>query len=230
MKSIGKHIWAHEDSMPLGGLKLRLRMTVVQYRDGSLWVHSPTKLSDELKSAVDELGRVAYIVGASNGHNLSLAQWQDAYPDAELHVSTGIPDRVQLKSPILLNSANENPWQGELTLATMPSTPMFNETVFLHHPSNSLIVTDLIQNHDASKPTGFGPRLAKSLFGLLGFKGKCVAPPLKMGFMRKDKAEFSAFIEEVNGWNFDKIIVTHGDIIDVDAKEVFATLCERFKV
>lgn len=230
MNKIGEQIWAHEDSMPLAGLPLRLRMTIVKLQGGKLWLHSPTKLSPELKQSIDELGEVAFIVGAGNGHNIWLSMWEDAYPNAELYVSDGIPAKVQLKNPKLISAAGTDIWPADFLQATMPSVPLFDETVFLHRASQSLIVTDIIQHYDSHLPQKLTARIAKSLFGFLGFKGKCVAPPLKMGFVRKNKAAFSAFIEQIKSWEFEQIIVTHGDVIDKDAKQVFADLSQRFLV
>jgi hypothetical protein len=230
MNNIGEQIWAHEDVMLLAGLQLRLRMTIVKLQDGRLWLHSPTKLSPELKQSVDELGEVAFIVGAGNGHNIWLSTWEDAYPAAELYVSDGIPARVQLKNPKLISAANGDIWPADFLQATMPEVPMFDETVFLHHASKSLIVTDIIQHHDEHQPQKLSARIAKSMFGFFGFKGKCVAPPLKMGFVRKNKAAFSTFVEQIKSWDFEQIIVTYGDVIDKNAKQVFADLSQRFLV
>lgn len=226
MKKIGTDLWIHDDEMSLMGTQLRLRMTIVRLSEGDLWIHSPTPLSATLVQEIEQLGNVVYIVGASNGHNSWLCQWHEQYPDAQLHVSAGIPAKVELKSYTVLDGGDL--WQPDLLQAAMPGVPFFNESVFLHTSTKSLIVTDLIQHYDHVMPKGLRARIAKSLFGLLGFKDKCVAPPLKMGFVRKDKAGFVKFIETVKSWDFDKIIVTHGDIIDEDAKDTFNQLCVRF--
>ena len=228
MKQLEHNIWTHEDSMPLAGTKLGLRMTVVKLKDGGLWVHSPTDMTEQLKAQVDELGQVAFIVAASNGHNGWIKMWQSAYPDAQVHVSAGIVDKIGLENYQLLDVTNKNPWADDFTMATMPSVPFFNESVFCHLASKSLIVTDLIQHYQPETVIGIKAKLVKSLFGIIGFKGKCVAPPLKWGFVRKDKPGFSAFIEQINQWDFNKIIVTHGDNIDTDAKATFSQLCQRF--
>ncbi len=70
--------------------------------------------------------------------------------------------------------------------------------------------------------------MSRLLLEPLGFKGICIAPPLKFGFMRKDDAAFRAFIARVVEWDFDRIIVTHGEIITERAKETFAGLMRRF--
>lgn len=229
MIEIANGIWAHEDAMNMMGTKLRLRMMVIKLSSGELWVHSPTRLSAPLQQAVDALGTVKYIVGPSNGHHLSLSQWQTAYPDAQLYLSPGIPKKQpSLKGYQLLDEEFANIWAEDLDRDYMSGVPFFNESVFLHKASQSLIVTDLVQNHSDPRPPGLAGLVTRLLFEPMGFKGICVAPPLKMGFMIKDKQNFVTFLKRVQQWDFQRIIVAHGDIIDVDAKQVFSRLCERF--
>ena len=228
MKKLDENIWTHEDAMSLMGTHLPLRMTIIKLSDDTLWVHSPTQLSAQMKNEVDALGTVSCIVGASNGHNNWLKQWQQAYPQATLYVSAGIPKKLGLADYQLLDESSENIWQDNLVHEYMDGVPFFNESVFLHTSSKSLIVTDFIQNYDDKKPSGLKQILANKLFRLIGFKGTCIAPPLKMGFMIKDKAKFSACIARIQALDFDRIIVAHGDIIDSNAKQVLNDLCQRF--
>lgn len=228
MKEIGKNIWVHDDAMSLAGKQLGLRMTIVKLSNGGLWVHSPTAISPELMEEMEGLGSVSFIVGASNGHNIWLREWQDAFPDAVLYVSGGIPKKLKLTNYQILGESHENIWKEDLAWEFMLGVPFFSESVFLHKKTKSLIVTDLIQNYPDERPSGFSGFMTKYFFETLGFKGTCVAPPLKMGFMIKDKPNFTLFIEKILNWEFERIIVTHGDIIDVNAKQVFANLCERF--
>ncbi|AJR06418.1 DUF4336 domain-containing protein [Photobacterium gaetbulicola] len=229
MRQIGDGIWVHEDSMKMLGTKLGLRMTVIRLSDGRLWVHSPTAISPALKQQIDELGSVCFLVAANNHHSKWLQDWIEAYPDAEVYVSAGIPRKVPLSNYHILQRGMENEWQDDLEWQTMPSVPLFNETVFFHHRSKSLIVTDLVQNYpENTTHNGLAGAMTKYVFEPIGFKGRCVAPPLKMGFTIKDKPAFYRFIQSVQEWDFDKIIVTHGDIIEDDAQTVFANLSSRF--
>ena len=228
MKGIGKNIWVHDDAMSLAGKQLGLRMTIVKLSNGGLWVHSPTALSPELIEEMDELGSVSFIVGASNGHNIWLREWQDAFPDAALYVSGGIPKKLKLTNYQVLGESHENIWEEDLAREFMLGVPFFSESVFLHRMTKSLIVTDLIQNYSDERSPGLDGFVTQYFFEPIGFKGTCVAPPLKIGFMIKDKSNFSLFIERILGWEFERIIVTHGDIIELNAKQVFANLCGRF--
>lgn len=228
LETLGENIWAHQDSMPLGGIQLRLRMTVVKLVCGGLWVHSPTRLSNELQAAIDNIGEVRFIVGPNNGHNLWLNDWQSAYPEAKLYVSPGIVKKITLGEHQLLDEHFDNIWSEDLERQYMPGVSFFDESVFFHKRSKSLLVTDLIQNHSDACPSGFAGLMTKCVFRPLGFKDHCIAPPLKMGFTIKDKAAFKQFIVNIKAWEFDKIVVTHGDVIAKDAQSVFAHLVQRF--
>jgi hypothetical protein len=229
MQRLGDGIWVHEDAMHLGGTQLRLRMTVVLLAGGNLWVHSPTTLTEDLRREIDELGTVGIIVGPNNGHNMWLLDWHAAYPEAELFVSAGIPDRIrELQDYTVLDTSQENIWQQDLDTEYMHGARIFDEWVFLHRKTKSLILTDLIQNHSDERPTGWAGFMTRFILEPIGFKGICVAPPLRLGFVIRDKAAFAAFIEKIRTWDFDRIVVTHGDIIESDAKQVFSDLTQRF--
>ena len=228
MKKISDGIWVHEDSMRLPGKTLRLRMTVLELSDGGLWVHSPTAHSPQLAQKILELGAIKYIVGASNSHNLWIPQWQTAYPDATLYVSSAIPKKLNLSDYKILDGSTENIWKDDLNYEFMAGVPFFDETVFLHRSSKSLIVTDLIQNYSGETAKGLSGLAIKCIYEPIGFKDLCLAPPLRMGFMVKEKEKFAKAIKAIQSWDFDKIIVTHGDIIETNAKQEFAKLCGRF--
>ncbi|WP_076415590.1 DUF4336 domain-containing protein [Shewanella sp. UCD-KL12] len=228
LTQLGEDIWAYEDSMPLGGIQLRLRMTVVKLSCGGLWLHSPIKLTAELQSAIDNLGQVRFLVGPSNGHNIWLNEWKKAYPEAKMYVSAGIPKKIAISNYQLLDEHFDNIWSDDFERQYMPGVGFFNESVFYHKKSKSLLVTDLIQNHSDACPSGFAGVMTKCVFRPLGFKDLCIAPPLKMGFTIKDKPGFTQFIRNIKAWGFDKIVVTHGDVISHDAKAVFERLTQRF--
>ncbi|MCZ6709234.1 MAG: DUF4336 domain-containing protein [Gammaproteobacteria bacterium] len=229
MRQIYDKLWVHEDAMKLGPVVLPLRMTIVQLSNGDLWIHSPTAMSAELKDSVDALGPVAAVLGPSNGHNLWLGEWDSAYPDATTYVSPGIPKKLPtLTDYRIIDAESQARWSDDLQLIALDGAPFFDERVFLHHPSRSLIVTDLVQNHLGREHTGLAKIMTKLVLEPIGFKDICLAPPLRFRFMIKDRPAFVASIKAIQALDFDRIIVTHGDIIEADAKATLARLCERF--
>jgi hypothetical protein len=231
MRQIHDDLWVHEDSMKLGPTDLRLRVTIARLTSGDLWVHSPTALSAELKKAVDDLGPVAAIVAPNNAHNLWLQEWDNAYPDATCYVARGIPKKLPaLGDYRFIDEEAAALWSDDLAVETMDGVPFFDESAFLHRPSKSLIVTDIVQNHRGQEPAGFAKVMTKLVLEPIGFKDICIAPPLKFKFMIKDRPAFLAFINALLGWDFERIIVTHGDIIEEDAQKTLARLFARFNV
>ncbi len=229
LKKVGENLWVHEDTMSLvANTQLRLRMCIAKLADGGLWVHSPTALTPELKAEIATLGMVNFIIGPSNGHHLWIRDWLEVYPNASVHVSAGIPKKVALKNYQILDESHENIWHPDLAHIYLPGASMFSESVFLHKATRSMLVTDLIQNHSDPSPSGLPGFITRFVFEPLGFKGMCVAPPLKLSFIIKDKKGFASAIRKILDWDFERIIVTHGDMIEKNAKQVFSELCERF--
>lgn len=228
MRQLFDDLYVHEDAMRLAGMNLMLRATIVRLASGGLWVHSPTALTDELRRDVDALGEVAFLVAPNNGHNLWFTQWCDAYPSAARWVARGIPKKLPKLAGYTSIDVEKTPWAADLDQAVMEGSPFFDECVFLHRATKSLIVTDLVHNHDLKDQHGLGRLVSVLLFRPLGFKGVCIAPPLKWGFSIKDRVAFRRFIETVRAWDFDRIIVTHGDIVEDRPRERLAELCQRF--
>lgn len=225
MEQIGENIWAREGSMRIMGTNLRLRTTVIKLQSGQLWVYSPTELTNDFRQDLSELGDVAFIIGPANGHNLWLDQWQHAYPNAKLYVSAGIPKKVRLRQYTLLDNSPYSPWPDDLQRQFIAGAPFFSETVFLHRPSRSLLVCDLVQNHCDEQSTSFARFIQRFILQPIGFKDICLAPPLRRGFAIKDKTQLISALKTIQSWDFDRIIVTHGDIIEDNAGETFDQLC-----
>jgi hypothetical protein len=218
MQAVGDGIWVHESAFM--GLRHALRTTFVRMRDGRLWVHSPTALDEALATEVARLGEVGCIVAANNHHHRWLLDWQAAYPRAEVFVSRAVPrKRPALRAHRVIEHTTDPPWRGVLAQAFMAGVPFFDETVFMHPQSGSLIVTDFIQNHLDPEPIGLAARVAVPLFARLGFSSVCLAPPLRLRWLRRDPRAFQAFLAQIAAWPAERIIVTHGRVVEEHAAE-----------
>ena len=67
---VPEKIYIVEYPIHFGGMDLFSRMTLVRLDYGKLWVHSPCQLDAQLKSEIDRLGEVAYILAPGNFHHL----------------------------------------------------------------------------------------------------------------------------------------------------------------
>jgi hypothetical protein len=155
MRLLDPELWVHETAVRSLGMWSPLRTTIVRLPGNRLWVHSPVPLSPALQSELASIGSVAYLVEANNHHHRWLGEWQAAYPDAEVFVAPGLARTLRgLGEHKVLSEDTASCWPGVLSQRFMSGAPLFDETVFLHEPSRSLIVTDLVHNYTSLKPSG----------------------------------------------------------------------------
>jgi len=156
-----------------------------------LWVHSPVGLDEDLISAIDELGTVKHVVSPNYEHVKYAKQWADQYPNANIWGCPGLMERethvrwtgelpFDCRPPTYNDSkattSKENMWDWNeiqplhLNIETNPFTgkPFFNEVLFYHAPSKSLLTTDFYWNYPSS--TGITNEEHESLPG--GSKSK----------------------------------------------------------
>ena len=88
-----------------------------------------------------------------------------------------------------------------------------DEVVFCHRASRTLIVTDLIQRHDADAQPWFW-RIVKGWAGVLGKGG--TARDLRASFRDRDAARRSR--ELIMGWDFENLVISHGACMSGGAK------------
>ncbi|MDH3656217.1 MAG: DUF4336 domain-containing protein [Myxococcales bacterium] len=214
MEQLANDLWAKAAPQSFFGLHLGTRMTVVRLRDGTLLVHSPIAMTPSLKAEVDAIGPIRHIVAPNVAHHLYAGEWTNAYPGALLHGAVGLAKRRRdLAINLELRGEAHADWGSVLATAFLDGT-MLNETVFFHRPSRSLIVADVLENFETSAhwPT----RAYLKLGGIHGKPG--LSLPLRMVFRDKKRARRS--IDEVLSWDFDRIVLAHGDVIESGGRDI----------
>ena len=228
MRKISTRMWVHEDSMPMLGTRVALRMVIVKLSDDALWVWSPTPHNPQIENRVADMGKVGYIVAPSNGHNLFVEAWQSAFSDAGVYVASRIPKkRSGLSGYTLLRDLDAFPWQADLETLPMDGAPFFDEHMFYHARSKTLLVTDFFQNYPGVEYKGFGKIVNKVLFEPIGFKGKCLAPPLRTKLAVKDRDALRASLDRLWDLDIECVVPAHGAIFEQDAKQDIRGLCKR---
>lgn len=213
MQELAHNLWAQHAAQSFFGLHLGTRMTVVRLGDGSLLIHSPIALTPSLKAEVGALGPVRHIVAPNQAHHLYAGEWRDAYPDALLHAAVGLSRRRKdLAIDRELSGDAHADWKSDLETTFLDGT-LLNETVFFHRPSRSLIVADVIENFETSPhwPT-------RTYLKLGGIHGK---PGLSRGLrpIFRDKKRARRSIDEILSWDFDRIVLAHGDMIETGGRD-----------
>ncbi|MEO0687640.1 MAG: DUF4336 domain-containing protein, partial [Cyanobacteria bacterium J06649_11] len=127
------------------------RAVVIRLKDNSLFIISPIRLTDDIRTDVDALGTVKYIVSPNNIHHLYMGDWGQAYPEARLYASPRLDSkRKDLTFYKTLSTDEPEPeWSEEIDQCIFGSGNGFvDEIVFFHRESKTVIFTDMIMDFD----------------------------------------------------------------------------------
>jgi hypothetical protein len=194
------------------GLDLGCRMTIVRTPIG-LWIHSPVPMEAGWAAEVDALGEVKWIVAPNQVHYLYLKDAVAKWPAAKVYG----PDSLRKKYAGPLLDTAEAPWAEWLPQRFVRGMPWIDETVFVHAGSKTLIVTDLATFVDDKCAPSY--RFAAKL----GFTyGKVDFPiPLRFAFVR-DRKVMREDVAAIAAWDFDRIVLSHGSVVETEGKALFA--------
>jgi hypothetical protein len=209
-------LWTVDRPLGLWAAEIGTRMTVIRLADGGLFLHSPVKLDAELRPKLDALGPVRAIVAPSKAHHLFVGDYIGAYPDAVLYAAPGVGDkRRDLVVERMLGDDPPLAWAGQIEQHVFRGVPALNEVVFLHHPSRTLLVTDLVFN--VPRSDAHRARLFYALAGAVGRFGPHRV--VRMAF--RDKRAARGSVAAILGWDFDRVVMSHGQVLETGGHEKF---------
>jgi hypothetical protein len=218
-------LWLREYPVRLGGARCNARMTLIKLRGGELLVHSPCAFDDALAAEVAALGRVAAIIAPGNFHWLHVRSCQRAFPDATTYVCPGVEKRAKdLAFDVTLGDDAPALWADELAQVVLQGTRVMREVAFLHRASRTLLLVDLVENFTPATP---GTNLfLRIVFRTIGMWNRAVPAP-EYRFAWGDKARVRESMERILAWDFDRVIVSHGDLVTRDARQTVAHAWRR---
>jgi hypothetical protein len=209
---VGEGLWEEATSLRVIVVESGRRMTVAKLGDGGLWIHSPAELTPRLRSELDELGPVRFVVPASKLHgNLFTEDYLAAFPEAQAFRGPGAGDRKGVEYAGELGDTPDPGWAAEFDQLAVRGTRFVTEVVFLHRASRTLIVGDLLWSLGAGAP-------ASTRLWVGGGEG--VRPTRAFRRAIRDRDAFRESLDRVLGWDFDRIQIGHGDNVEGDAKRV----------
>ncbi len=95
LKPVAHDIWIIDGpAIRFYGMPFSTRATVVRLASGALWVHSPTKMSEPLRSEVEALGPVAHLVAPNWIHYAYVQDWANLWPEARTWAAPGVAERA----------------------------------------------------------------------------------------------------------------------------------------
>jgi hypothetical protein len=220
LKAIDTDIWVAEQPLKYFGLEVGTRMTVIRLSSNKLMVISPIKMDNSTINALNQLGEVSYIIVPNLYHHLFVADFKQYYPHAKLCAVSGLerkrPDLqieqiISDRSIYQIDGVEYVLVEGFNTFDMKGYSPL-NECVCFHATSQTLIVTDIVFHFDEQS----SPK-TKLIAKMLGAY-KQLRPSLLEKFATQDKIKVKRSIQQLLTWNFERIIMAHGSIIEQDAK------------
>ena len=226
-KNLASNLWiVDQPDFGTGLAKVGTRMTVIKLASGGLFLHSPTKLDDETKRALDAIGEVRAVVAPSRAHHLFVGDYIKTWPGAKLYGPPGLVGDIRdfkarfgarrdLKLDAVLGDEPQQEWAGEIDQHLFKGAVGLNEVVFFHRSSRSAIFTDLVFN----VPADF--KDARIFYTLVGGRGQ-FGPHRLIRMIIRDRKAARESVAKILEWDFDRVIVTHGDVLESGGKAKFA--------
>lgn len=213
LRGIADGLWAIEMPHSMKGIDLGTRSTIAKLPSGGLFLCSAGPFEEARFRAIEALGEVEAIVAPNTFHHLYLNRAKKRFSEARVFLAPGLIEKVPgLPKGEVLGDEAPAAWRGTLDQKLIRGTTL-NEVVFLHRPTRTLILTDMAFHIQRG---GFFTRLFMNLNGGFGKFGPTRV--LRSTFI--DEAAVRASVESLLAWDFDRIIVAHGDIVETGGKEM----------
>ena len=219
-KPVSSDIWIVDSELPGPiGRVVPIRMTVIRLPDRSLLLHSPTRLTPALRAALQRLGPVAHLVAPNIAHWTMLQEWQRAFPQAATWAAPGLRQRRQVKkSGVQLDhdipSRVPPAWGDSLEIIMLPGGFGFHEAALFHHPSRTLVLTDLVLNLEPEKVPSFARPLVR-LFGSV--EGGGMPPPYLRAVIKLRRTAAAAAASRMLALQPERVLFAHGKPFERDA-------------
>ena len=198
-----------------GGIQIGTRTTLVRLSDGGIFAHALGPADDIDHDEIAKLGNVSQLVAPNLFHNAFVKDWVARYPGASCHAPPGFEGKVAGLDYITLGDRPPSAWSVDLEQVCVEGAPDLEETVFFHRATRTLLLTDLCFNMVHSD--SFMTRLLMRIMGGYGHFG----PSRLAKFFMKDKAAIRRGIERILQWDFDRVTVTHGEVLETGGHAMF---------
>ena len=220
MQKRADSLWQLTYPLKVLGADIIRNVTVIRLNSGKLLIHSTGPFTSGDVAAIRDAGDPGWLAEAMLDHDTFSHEGHTAFPDLPYFAPAGFDERVRIP----VQSLNEPPdqWSPEIEVLRIDGNPSFGEHVFFHKTSHTLIVADLIFNY--RKAPSLWTKLL--LYPAMGFQH---APGMSKRFRNAitDKDAFRHSLEQMLEWDFDRIIVGHGQMIESDGKRIARQLFKQ---
>ena len=208
-----------ETQLKMPFMVLPVRSILLEIMSRKILISPGSQLTTE---DYQQMGEVTDLVAPNLLHCGGIAKAKSFFPKAKVWGAKGVKE---LKPDIFWDKVlGEDPWEfnEQLPILLIEGMPKVNEVLFYDKSSRTLILTDLCFN--IKNPKGIGSWLILKLFGTYN---KFAMSRFYIKFI-SDRVAFDQSIKRIFLWDFEKIIVSHGDnVIENGAEILKKALLER---
>jgi hypothetical protein len=213
LEKIHDALWVFEgEIVSFFGAPYPTRSVVARLENGDLWIWSPAKPGEGLFAELDRIGAVRHLVSPNKLHHLYLQDWKAAYPDAQLWgPASTIRKRPDLRFREPLRDSVPAEWGPDIDQAWFRGSFAMDEIVFLHRPSRTAIVADLIEAFSDRFLREHWSWWLRPLARLDGIVADKALAPLewRLSFINRKPAR--AARAKVLGWQCERVVIAHGE-------------------
>jgi hypothetical protein len=205
------NLWLMRFQHKLFGTAIGRTVTLIRLDSSEVVLHSTAPFTAQDVSAIRQLGWPVALVEATMFHDTFIRSARASFPDVPLFVPEGLRQKLEFRAESL--STPPETWAPGLQVLRLEGMPNVQEHVFFHMPSRTLIVADLVFNfgpHAGAWTRFFFRRIA----GVKRFPGMSRL----FRFMIRDREAFKNSVREMMQWDFHRVIVGHGDVIESQGK------------
>ncbi|KAJ3780921.1 hypothetical protein GGU10DRAFT_126799 [Lentinula aff. detonsa] len=219
---------------PLGLLPWGGRSTAVKLHNGDVFVLASTPLTEDTKSAIDALGTLKWIIAADIVHHLFIGQYKKEYPEAKVIGVEGLREKKEKNKESLMIDGEygvdppETLYGFEDEIKACYFSGFANKDVaFLHVATKTLIVADLLFNLPGTEQ--YSKSKASPKVPIIGkLNPESSMHKRLLWTIGKDKDAMRRDAKIVSGWDFERIIMCHGDVIETGGKRAWEEAYSRY--
>ena len=192
------------------------KMTLFLLASGDVAIHSAIAMDEAGMAALEQIGRPSWVLVPNVLHYSDAGWYGDRYPSARVLVPAAARAKLFEKVRRIDGSVDDD-WpealRGELTIVPLRGT-RHSEVAFIHTASRTLVLTDAVFNYKERDL----PWLARMIMRANRAYGRFGPSRIFTSFVVNDRDALHASIEELLEHDFDRVIMSHGRVLDSGGK------------
>ncbi len=212
LSQVAEGVCAFTYEVSLGPSRFPCRTAVLDTGDGLLLV-SPGAIDDALAAEIAGVGEVRFILAPNQFHHVHALAAAERFGDATLLSAPGLAAKLG-DDRFATTPDGPDAFGPDVEWLHIEGVPKSDELVLFHRPSKSLITTDLIMNVTDAP---FATRMLLKMFR--GYGRPRTSRLWKS--LAEDRAALAASLESIRDWDFERIVVNHGAIVESEAEAAY---------